>query len=244
MKKTVLITGGAINLGAAISTLFAQNGYNVVINYNKSKKEALKLQNDLVKKYHIKAKAIKADISQEEEVKAMLESILKEFKVIDVLVNNAAYYKDCEMMKKETKDLKRVLEVNVIGTFLVSKYVSKNMLKNKQGHIINISSTNAIDTLNPYSFDYDASKAAIISLTHNLAYELAPFIRVNAVAPGWINTKPVLEMNPHIIKEEQEKILLKRFANVEEIANVILFLASDKSSYINNSIIRVDGGIR
>ena len=116
------------------------------------------------------------------------------------------------------------------------------MLKEKSGCIINISSTNGIDTMYPYSLDYDASKAGVISLTKNLAKEYAPFIHVNSIAPGWVNTEMNKELDADYIKEEEENILLHRFGEPEEIANVVAFLASEDASYINGSVIRVDGG--
>ena len=116
------------------------------------------------------------------------------------------------------------------------------MLEQKEGTIINISSTNGIDTNYVESLDYDASKAGVISLTHNLAKYLAPYIRVNCVCPGWINTDMNKDLSKDFVKQETEKVLLKRFANPSEVANVIYFLASEKASYINDSVIRVDGG--
>ena len=242
--KTVLITGAGRGIGATLALMFAQNNYNVIINYNKSKKEALALEQKIKEAYKVKTMCIQADISQENDVIKMLEQIKNEALKIDVLINNAAITKDKELMNKDIQEFRDVINVNLVGTFIVSKLVAQMMLEQKSGCIINISSTNGIDTYNTYSADYDASKAGVISLTHNFAKALAPYIRVNAIAPGWTKTQSVLEMNPQIIKEEKEKILLKRFANPEEIGEVALFLASDKASYINNSIIRVDGGVK
>ena len=130
----------------------------------------------------------------------------------------------------------------MIGTYLCSKYVGKVMLDRGSGKIINISSTNAIDTYYPESCDYDASKAGVISLTHNLAREFAPNISVNCICPGWVKTDMSEGLSIEQIREEEDKILLHRFAEAEEIAKVVVFLASSKASYINDSIIRVDGG--
>ncbi len=243
MSKTVLITGTSRGIGAAIAKLFSENDYNIVINYNHSKAQAENLKEELEHK-NIKVICVKADIANEEEVKEMIDLVLSEFKAIDVLINNAAIAKDEELLEKSVKDFREVIDVNLVGTFIVSKYVAKEMLKRKQGCIINIASTNGIDTLNTYSADYDASKSGIISLTKSFAMSLAPYIRVNAIAPGWTATESVLEMSPDIIKQEESKILLGRFARPEEIAAVALFLASDNASYINGSVLRVDGGCK
>lgn len=241
MRKVVLVTGSSRGIGAAIIKEFALSNYDVVINYNHSEKEAILLQEE-IKKYNVGSLVIKADISNEEEVKNMVEKVIDKFGHIDVLVNNASIAIDTIFEDKTVSNFKRILDVNLIGTFLVSKYVSKYMLENKCGNIINISSTNGIDTYYPESLDYDASKAGVISITHNLAKQFAPYIRVNAVAPGWVNTDMNKDMDLSYKKNEESKILLNRFAETKEIAKVVKFLASDDASYINNSIIRVDGG--
>ena len=240
----VLITGASRGIGASTAIEFAKNNYNVVINYNSSKEEAENLKQELEKKYNIKALTIKCDISNEEEVKNMVEKTIQEFGTIDVLVNNAGIAIDTLFEDKAVENFRRTLDVNLIGTFLVSKYVGAIMLKNKKGSIVNVSSTNGIDTFYPMSIDYDASKAGVISLTHNLALQYSPFIRVNAVAPGWVNTDMNKELDQEFVDEENRKIMLERFANPEEIAKAIYFLGSEDSSYINNEIIRVDGGFK
>ncbi|MBQ2409056.1 MAG: SDR family oxidoreductase [Bacilli bacterium] len=143
---------------------------------------------------------------------------------------------------KTVENFKKTLNVNLIGTFLMSKYIGEIMYNNKKGNIINISSTNGIDTYYPMSLDYDASKAGVISLTKNLAVQYAPYVRVNTIAPGWVNTEMNKELDDEFINNENKKILLNRFGEPEEIAKVILFLASDDASYINGTVIRVDGG--
>ena len=171
----------------------------------------------------------------------MINQIKEEQNHLDIIINNAAIAKDSLVDEKTKETFNEVLNTNLIGPFLVSKYGHKIMDK---GSIINISSTNAYDTYYPYSLDYDASKAGLISLTKNLAVEYAPKIRVNAVAPGWINTEMNKELDKDFKKEECKKILLERFAEPKEIAKVVFFLASDDASYINGSVIRVDGGVK
>lgn len=244
MEKVVLITGSSKGIGKATAIEFAKiGGYKVVINYLTDKENAEKLSNYLKEKYKIETLVIKTDISNEEQVKNMIQEVINKFGRIDVLVNNAEIAIDKEFEDRTVEDWKRILEVNTIGTFLVSKYASENMLKNKSGKIINVSSTNGINTFFPSSIDYDASKAAIINLTYNLAIQFSPYINVNAVSPGWVNTEMNKELPKELIKEETEKIYKKRFADPEEIAKVICFLASEDAEYINSTVIKVDGGM-
>lgn len=241
-NKVVLVTGSSHGIGKATIIEFAKKGCNVIINYNQSKKEALALKKQIESLYPIKVLAIKADISNEEEVINMINKIISTFGRIDILVNNAGIAIDTTFEDKTKENFQKILDVNLIGTFLVSKYASIYMLKQKHGKIINVSSTNGIDTYYPYSLDYDASKAGLISLTHNLSKQLAPYVNVNCVCPGWVNTPMNNDLVSEYIKEEIAKINLRRFARPEEIAKVILFLASEDASYVNNAIIRVDGG--
>lgn len=242
MKKVALVTGASRGIGRAIIIEFAKVGYDVVINYKSSEREALELKQEVESRYHVRAFVIKADISEEEEVKGMVEEIISTFGHIDALVNNAGIAIDTIFEDKTVSNFRKILDVNLIGTFLVSKYIGKYMLEEKSGAIINISSTNGIDTVYPESLDYDASKAGVISFTRNLAIQYAPYIRVNSIAPGWVLTDMNKELDDNFIKEEESKILLDRFADPSEIAKVVVFLASDDASYINGEIIRVDGG--
>lgn len=168
-RKVVLVTGGSRGIGKAIVTDFASKGYDVVINYKKADEEARKLKEELEKLYSIKALTIKADVSNEDEVQNMIKLTIKEFDRIDVLVNNAGIAIDKEFEERTVEDWKLTLNINLIAPFIVSKYVGSEMLKNKSGKIINISSTNGIDAFFSTSIDYDALKAGLISLTHNLA---------------------------------------------------------------------------
>lgn len=240
--KTVLVTGASRGLGKSIALKFAGNNYNIVINYNNSKDEAQELERYIKNNYKVEVLIIKADVSNEIEVKKMFNEIINKFNSIDIVVNNAGIAIDTIFEDKTIDNFHKILDTNLIGTFLVSKYASKYMLEKKEGNIINISSTNGIDTYYPYSMDYDASKAGVISLTKNLSKELSPYIRVNCVCPGWINTDMNKELDKDYIEEETNKINLKRFAEPMEIANVVYFLASDEASYVNGSILIVDGG--
>lgn len=242
MPKTVLVTGSSRGIGNAIIREFAKNGYNVIINYLHSKEEAFKLQTEIESLYNVKTLVIKADVSKEEDVKNMLKESLKAFSSIDVLVNNAGISIDSTLEDKTVDNFKKILDVNLIGTFLMCKYFGQEMHNKKSGSIINISSNCGIDSYYPYGMDYDASKAGVINLTHNFAIAYAPYIRVNSIAPGWVNTEMNKELDEEYIEEECNKILLNRFAEPKEIAETVYFVAN--STYINDSIIKVDGGKR
>lgn len=237
--KTVLITGSSRGIGKETAITFAEKGYNVIINYNKSEEEALNLKKELEEKYKIEALVIEANIASEEDVKRMIQSALKAFKKINVLVNNAGIAIDNTFELKSRAEFINVLNTNLVGTFLMCKYISK--VKGLEA-IINVSSNAGIDQFYPEGMDYNASKAGVISLTKDLAKELYP-IRVNAVAPGWINTDMNKNLDKKFINTEKKKIFLKRFGNPKEVANVIYFLASKEASYINGEVIRVDGGV-
>ena len=240
-NKIALITGSSRGIGKATALLFAKEGAKVVVNYLFSKKEAFAVV-DEIRKIGSNATAIKCDISKETDVKKMVQKTIDKFGKIDILVNNAGIVFDVPFFDRTAKQWKKTLDVNLLGTFLCSKYTSQQMLKTGGGKIINISSTNGINTFSPEAMDYDASKAGIIILTRDLAKELAPKIQVNAIAPGWVNTEMNKDLPKDFVKEETKKIYLKRFAKPEEIAMAILFLASDEASYITGSILKVDGG--
>ncbi|MCI8778744.1 MAG: SDR family oxidoreductase [Bacilli bacterium] len=242
-NKVVLVTGSSRGIGRSIAVKFAKEGANVIINYRSNENEA-KAITEIISSYNNNCMCIKADVSKEQDVKKMIDTIIEKYGHIDILVNNAGIAIDTDFQNRHVKDWQETLNTNLIGVFLTSKYAGKYMLENKYGKIINISSTNGIDTLYPYSIDYDASKAGIINLTKNLAIQFAPYVNVNAVAPGWVDTGMNDELSKSYLKAEMEKTLLKRFAEPEEIADVILFLASDKARYIDGEIIRVDGGIK
>lgn len=239
--KTAIITGSSRGIGAATAEQFAKKNYNVVINYVNSKEAAEKLSNELEKKYNVKTLVVKCDVSKEEEVLNMLQLTKEKFGTIDVLINNAGIAIDTTLEDKTVENFRKILDVNLIGTFLTCKHIGLFMKEQGFGSIVNISSTNGIDSFYPYSMDYDASKAGVISLTHNFALEFSPTIRVNCIAPGWVNTEMSKELDEEYVKSECEHILLARFAEPEEIAKEIYHVAVE-STYMNDSIIKIDGG--
>lgn len=240
--KVVLVTGSSRGIGRATALLFAKEGAKVIVNYHSSEKEANEVLTEI--KTISDAIAIKCDVSDEQQVRSMMATAVKKFGKIDILVNNAGIVYDIPLFEKTLEQWKRTLDVNLIGVFLCSKYASEYMLKKGSGSIINISSTNGIYSQGPESADYDASKAAVISLTKSMAEELAPKIRVNSIAPGWVDTDMNKNLPKDYVKKEKEKIFVRRFGNPEEIARVVLFLASDDASFVNGGIMVVDGGYK
>ena len=241
-KKVVLITGGSRGIGARTAILFAKNGYNVVITY----KSQEKLAQDVAKQVESlgsRCLYAKCDISLEKDILNLKDIVIEKFGNIDCLVNNAAITFDSLFEDKSAQSLKSVFDTNVVGTFAVCKTFGQMMFERKMGKIINISSTNGIDTPFPMCLEYDASKSAIISLTHNLAIQFAPYLNVNAIAPGFIATESeVSGMPEEYIKSEEQKILKGRAGTPEDVANLIYFLASPEADFINNEVIRIDGG--
>lgn len=217
----VLVTGGARGLGLAISLYYLKMGHSVVVNYNNSSDLALKLKSE----YGDRVSIVKADVSNEDDVKRMFDALGK----LDVVVNNAGIAKDSDPMEKSAEEFLEVIKVNLLGTFLVSKYAVNHVDK---GCIVNISSTNALDTYYPESMDYDASKAGVISLTHNFSLYLKDRdIRVNVVCPDWIDTDMNLGM------DEEYKKSLGVFLNPEEVAKVVYDVSIDES--VNDVVIKV-----
>lgn len=231
MKKVMVITGGSSGIGASLSKL-AEN-YEIVLCYCNNKENAIKLKKENITLF-------KLDLTDEKNINELYNFVIEKYKRIDVLVNNAAIAIDTLFENKTKNNFIKTLETNLVGPFLLSKLFGQYMFNQKDGSIINITSTNGIDTFYPMSIDYDASKAGLISLTKNLACQFAPYVRVNDIAPGWVNTEMNKELDEEFIEQENKKNLLGRFAEPEEIAKVILFLAD--STYINGTTIRVDGG--
>ena len=237
MSKTVLITGGARGLGASIAEEFAKHDYNVIVTYLSSKSDAEILCKHIQDIYKVNANCIHLDLTDEVEIKHILGNIER----LDCLVNNAAYNNDCDVFEHTRDEFMKVLKVNVVGAFLMSNSAFP-LLKSSGGTIVNIASTNGIDSMYPESLDYDASKAALINMTKNLSTAYAPSVRVNAIAPGWIKTHNTIDMESKFKEKELSKIALGRFAEPSEIAKLVYFVGSDDASYMTGSVIRIDGG--
>ena len=237
---TIIITGGTKGIGKAIALTLAKSKHNLILTYVNDDTSALQIKQKLEK--YTNVLVLKSDVTKEEEVTKLLDIVISKFDNVDVLINNAGISIDTTLEDKTVYNFKKILEVNLIGPFLTSKYIGSYMFKNKKGKIINISSTNGINTYYKESLDYDASKAGLNSLTHNFANMYAPYVTVNAIACGWVDTDMNKDMDVEFKNKLLNKILLNRFANPLEIANVVNYLIND--TYINNSIIRVDGGVR
>lgn len=240
-KKVILLTGASSDIGISIVNECKTIANTFILGCYKNIEKLEKLKKEL-EKDAIKVEIIQGNLEDEIEVKRIIELIDKKYSKIDILINNAALTIDTLVEDKKAADFKSILNVNVIAPFLLSQHYGKKMYKEGAGKIINIASTNGIDTEYPEGMDYDASKAGLISLTKNFAKAYSPYVKVNAIAPGWVETKINEDLDDEFKEKEKEKILLQRFAKPQEIAQVVKFLISDDASYINASVIRVDGG--
>lgn len=242
MKKTVVITGSSRGIGAATALKFAEQGFNVVINYNKSQEKAMELLKK-VRNDGVNAIAIKADVSKYSDAELLIQSAISEFGHIDILVNNAGIAQQKLFTDLNESEWKNMFDVNVHGAFNCSKIVAADMVKRHSGKIINVSSIWGVCGAS-CEVHYSASKSAIIGFTKALAKELGPSgINVNCVAPGVISTDMNSNLSEEAIASLIENTPLERIGQAEDIANLILFLASDNANFITGQIIACDGGI-
>lgn len=241
-NKIVLVTGAGRGIGASIAKRFASEGAEVIVNYSGNDEAAQKTVDEITATGG-QAQKYKCSVNDSESVKVMIDEIIKEFGRIDILVNNAGITKDGLMLRMTDEDFDRVIDVNLKGTFNCTKYVSKYMLKQKSGKIINISSVVGLSG-NAGQVNYSASKAGIIGITKSAAKELSSRgITVNAVAPGYVDTDMTKALSDNIRNEILKNIPLQRMGNVEDISNCVAFLASEDASYITGQVISVDGGM-
>ncbi|MCK4648741.1 3-oxoacyl-[acyl-carrier-protein] reductase [bacterium] len=240
--KVTLVTGGGRGIGRAISLALGKEGARVCINYLHSKDAAEEVVKR-IKENKGEAIGYKADVSKLEEVNRMVEEVNKKFGRIDILINNAGLNIDKYLMIMNEEEWDKVIDVNLKGTFNCSKAVSRVMIGQKSGNIVNISSVSAIAGTAGQT-NYSAAKGGMISFTKSLARELAPFgIRVNALAPGLIDTEMVKKMPEEMLDRILKITPLKRVGTPEEVAKVVIFLVSEEADYITGQVIRVDGGL-
>ena len=242
MAKVAFITGATRGIGKQIAITFAQNGYDIAINY-RTENDDLKNTKEEVEKYNVNFLAVQGDVSNFEDCERFTQEIIEKYGQIDVLVNNAGITKDTLIMRMKKEDFENVIDVNLVGTFNVTKNVIPHMIKAHSGRIVNISSVVGISG-NAGQTNYAASKAGIIGFTKSLAKEVASRgILVNAVAPGFIQTQMTQVLKDETKEEIAKTIPLKRMGTVQDVANVVKFLASEESSYITGQVIQIDGGM-
>ncbi len=242
MSKVALITGATRGIGRQIAITFAKEGYDIALNYRKENEELESVKKE-IEENKVTCFAVKGDVSNFEDCEEFTKQIIEKFGRIDVLVNNAGITKDMLLMRMKREDFEQVIDVNLVGTFNVTKNVISYMLKARTGRIINISSVVGVSG-NAGQTNYAASKAGMIGFTKSLAKEVASRgILVNAVAPGFIETSMTAVLKDEVKEEIAKGIPLKRMGTAQDVANVVRFLASEDSSYITGQVVHVDGGM-
>lgn len=240
-KRTVLVTGASRGIGKAIATLFAENNYNVLINYNKSEEEAMDLYNSLKSKGY-SVDVYKADVSKKEEVNMMINYCIGKFEKIDVLINNAGISKTNLFTDISYEEWDEVMATNLNGVFYTTKKALQYMIPEMSGKIINISSIWGM-VGGSFEVHYSASKAAVIGMTKALAKELGPSnIQVNCIAPGVIQTDMLNNVSQETLEMLREETPLMKLGTVEDIAHTALFLASENANFITGQVISPNGG--
>lgn len=242
MNKVAFITGATRGIGKQIAITLAKEGFDIAINYRKENEDLIETKK-MVEDQKVKCFTVQGDVSSFEDSERMVKDIIEEFNHIDILVNNAGITKDMLLMRMKKEDFESVIGVNLVGTFNITKNVIPYMMKNRSGRIINVSSVVGISG-NAGQTNYSASKAGIIGFTKSLAKEVGSRnILVNAVAPGFIETQMTDVLKEEVKEEISKTIPLKRMGTVEDVANVVKFLASKDSSYITGQVINIDGGM-
>ncbi|WP_419893705.1 3-oxoacyl-[acyl-carrier-protein] reductase [Oceanobacillus kimchii] len=240
--KNAIVTGASRGIGRSIALELAKQGANVVVNYAGSEAKAEEVVQEAIS-FGVRSFKVQTDISKESEVKEMMKSVTNELGSIDILVNNAGITKDNLLMRMKEDEFDQVVQTNLKGTFLCTKAVTRQMMKQKSGRIINVASIVGVSG-NPGQANYVAAKAGVIGLTKTTAKELASRnILVNAVAPGFIST----DMTDRLSEEKQDSLLnlvpLERFGKPEDVARVVRFLATEDANYITGQTIHIDGGM-
>ena len=241
-NRVALITGATRGIGKEIALELAENGFDIAVNYRSEHNGMDDLKKE-IEKNGVRCEFVKADVANFEECESMVKETIEKFGKIDILINNAGITKDGLIMRMKKEDFEAVLDVNLTGTFNVTRNVIPYMLKQKSGRIINLSSVVGI-VGNAGQTNYSASKAGIIGFTKSLAKEVASRnILVNAIAPGFIQTDMTNILKENVKDEIAKTIPLKRMGTAKDVANVVKFLVSEDSSYITGQVIQVDGGM-
>ena len=242
-KKVALITGGSRGIGKAIAKKFASKGYNLVINYVSENTDIEGLTKELTEYLKIEVLFVKTDVTNFESCENMIKKAIEKFGRIDVVVNNAGITKDSLLMRMKEEDFDKVINVNLKGTFNITKNVTPYMMKQRSGKIVNISSVVGVGG-NAGQANYAASKAGIIGFTKSIAKELASRnILANCVAPGFIKTDMTDVLSDSVKEQINAQIPLNKMGEAEEVANAVYFLASDENTYITGQVLNVDGGM-
>ena len=240
--KIALVTGASRGIGRQIAISMAREGALVIVNYNGSAARAEETVKEITESGG-QAEAVQCNVSDYAAVEEMMKYVIGKYKRLEVLVNNAGITKDNLLMKMGEEDFDAVIGINLKGAFNCTKHVSRQMLKQKGGRIINISSVSGVMG-NAGQANYCASKAGVIGLTKSVARELGSRgITVNAIAPGFIDTEMTEVLSEDVKKAMGEQIPLKRFGRTEDVAEAAVFLASDRAAYITGQVINVDGGM-
>ena len=240
--KVAIVTGGSRGIGCAIVREFARQGANVAFNFVKSEDKALKLKKE-IEEAGGKALTFRQDVKDYGAIKVMVEGVRSHFGRLDIIVNNAGILRDKALMLMEEQDWEDVIATNLSGAFNLVRAAIVTFMKQKSGNIINMTSVAGTKGM-PRQVNYSASKAGIVGLTKALAKEVGPYnVRVNAIAPGFIDTDMVKDLKEGQKAEILKTIPLKRFGKSEEVAKVAAFLASNKSKYITGQVITIDGGL-
>ena len=241
-KKIALVTGGSKGIGKSIAIKLAEDGYDIAFTYSSDENAANDTLEEL-NKLGSNSLSIKKDMSIEEDVKEAIKEIEEKLGTVDVLVNNAGITRDGLLMKMKAEDFDKVIEVNLRSVFLTTREIIRPMIKKKYGKIINISSVVGIMG-NAGQANYAASKAGVIGFTKSIAKEFASRgVRANAIAPGFVETDMTKVLKEDVKEEMLKNIPLGYFAKPEDVANLVSFLASEKSDYITGQVIQIDGGM-
>lgn len=240
--KIAVVTGASRGIGRQIAVAMALEGAVVIVNYNGSEDKARQVVAEIEEKGG-KAEAVRCDVSKFGEAKEFIDYVVKTYGRLDILVNNAGITKDQLLLKMTEADFDSVLDINLKGSFNCIKHVSKQMLKQKSGRIINMSSVSGVMG-NMGQANYSASKAGVIGLTKAAARELATRgITVNAIAPGFIETEMTAVLSDSVVETVIGQIPMKKFGNTQNVADAAVFLASEKAAYITGQVLCVDGGM-